>query len=154
MSGNVLQFNGTSLTINGGINLTGFIEDWSSTTAPILRYFTNNGSLSIPNDAHFGDDGKTNYAAFVNTGTITAGAEYINSDYSRVGGSQSATVGIPSGDHLRQGGKWQHQRQPGRSIYRRHIEAKSCHDIIDCRTVDFRGDRFAFRTPVDLPAMY
>ena len=30
-------------------------------------------TLNIPNEAHFGDDGPLNYAAFVNNGTINAG---------------------------------------------------------------------------------
>lgn len=54
------------------------IQDWVYTMAPSLLYFTNNGSIAIPQDAHFGDDGPTNYLAFVNNGGIYAGSQTIN----------------------------------------------------------------------------
>jgi hypothetical protein len=68
---------GKSFTLLG--NLT--FPNWTHAIAPTLRYFTNNGSLSIFNNAHFGDDGTTNYTAFVNHGTIFSGVQTINSDY-------------------------------------------------------------------------
>jgi hypothetical protein len=86
-----LVFNGQSLTINGGITLTDPTEGWSSVNAPGLLYFTNNGTLVIPNSAHFGDDTATNYAAFVNNGTITAGSESIDSTLFQGGGSQTVS---------------------------------------------------------------
>jgi hypothetical protein len=93
---NTMLFNGQSLTIQNGAGLvlaTG-IQNWNSSIAPTLRYFTNNGVLNIPNDAHFGDDGPTNYAEFINNGTITAGSQTINSvDYQNAG-SQNASGGF------------------------------------------------------------
>jgi hypothetical protein len=91
---NTLLFDGLSLTIQGGISLANPNQGWSSALAPTLRYFTNNGVLQIPNSAHFGDDGATNYAVFVNTGTITAGNEKINSDVFQSGGSQTVSAGF------------------------------------------------------------
>ena len=60
--------------------------------APTLLYFTNNGSLSIPNDAHFGDDGPTNYLSFVNTGIITAGDQTIDSANLQIIGGANNTA--------------------------------------------------------------
>jgi hypothetical protein len=88
-----LLFDGLSLTINGGITLSDQLQKWNSSTAPSLRYFTNNGSLSIPDTADFGDDGPTNYLAFVNTGTIKAISETISSSYFESGGSQTVSGG-------------------------------------------------------------
>jgi hypothetical protein len=85
---------GQSFTLNGRLTFPGTapldpvsgtpfsgnpIQNWVYTMAPTLRYFTNNGVLNIPNSAHFGDDGPTNYLAFINNGSITNGAETINS---------------------------------------------------------------------------
>jgi hypothetical protein len=92
--GSTLLFDGQSLTIQGGISLTNTIQGWTSANAPTLRYFTNNGDLEIPNSANFGNDGPTNYAVFVNTGTISAGSETINSDIFQSGGTQSASAGF------------------------------------------------------------
>jgi len=89
-----LLFDGQSLTIVGSLTLSGVLQNWSYAIAPKLRYFTNNGSLSIPNGAHFGDDGPTNYAVFVNNGTINAGSETINSDIFQGGGSQTTAEGF------------------------------------------------------------
>lgn len=90
---NSLLFDGQSLTIQGGLNLAGQVQNWNSATAPTLRFFTNNGSLNILNNAHFGDDGATNYAAFVNHGFIFSAGQTINSDYLEInGGTDRATA--------------------------------------------------------------
>jgi hypothetical protein len=78
---NTLLFDGQSLTIQGGLSLTNTLLNWTHATAPTLRFFTNNGTINIPGDAHFGDDGPTNYAAFVNHGEVFSGSQKINSDY-------------------------------------------------------------------------
>ena len=90
-----LLFDGQSLTLLTNLTLSGNLTDWNSATAPNLRYFTNNGTLSIPQNAHFGDDRLTNYAAFVNNGSINAigGSETINSTYYQSSGSQNAPGG-------------------------------------------------------------
>jgi hypothetical protein len=84
-----LLLGGQSFTLQGGLILSGVLENWTSANAPNLRYFTNNGVLDIPNDAHFGDDGPTNYAEFINNGTIAAGSETINSVDFQAGGSEN-----------------------------------------------------------------
>lgn len=91
---NTFLLDGRSFTLDGSItfpgaapinpiSLTPFsgnpLQNWVYTMAPTLLYFTNNGSLSIPDAAHFGDDGPTNYLSFVNNGIITAGSQTINS---------------------------------------------------------------------------
>jgi hypothetical protein len=58
-----------------------------------LRYFTNNGYLYIANNAHFGDDTATNYATFVNRGTIIAGSQTINSADLEIYGTSQSTSG-------------------------------------------------------------
>ena len=70
---------GPSATLLKDLTLTGSLQNWTSANAPTLRNFTNNGILSIPSGAHFGDDGTTNYLAFVNNGQIFAGEQTINS---------------------------------------------------------------------------
>ena len=87
---NTLLFDGQSLTIQngGGLVLNGTVQDWNSATAPTLRFFTNNGVLEIPNNAHFGDDGPTNYAAFVNHGSISSAGQTINSRYLEINGGE------------------------------------------------------------------
>lgn len=82
-----LILDGLSATLAGNMTLAGDLQSWVYTNAPSLRYFTNNGYLSIGSGyaaypsgaAHFGDDGPTNYLTFVNNGTIDAGEQYINS---------------------------------------------------------------------------
>lgn len=87
-------FSGQSLTLQGALSLSGNVQNWNSTRAPSLLYFTNNGTLIVPQDAHFGDDGPTNYAAFVNNGAISVGgSETINSAFYLSGGSESAPGG-------------------------------------------------------------
>lgn len=68
---------GESVTISGGLTLSGVLENWVYTNTPGVRYFTNNGAIYIPNEAHFGDDTPTNYAAFVNRGVINANSVNI-----------------------------------------------------------------------------
>lgn len=90
---NQLLFDGQSLTIQsgGGLTLATGLPNWTRALAPKLLYFTNNGYLVVPNDAHFGDDGPTNYATFVNNGTITAGSETINSTIFQGGGAETVS---------------------------------------------------------------
>ncbi len=72
-------FGGQSLTLNGSLSLSGNLQNWSGALAPSLLYFTNNGSLSIPNVAHFGDDTAVPYNEFVNSGQIYASGQTIRS---------------------------------------------------------------------------
>ena len=89
-----LLFDGQYLTINGGVTLTDPLVTWNSATAPTLRYFTNNGVVQIPEEANFGNDGATNYAVFVNNGTIIAGTESVNSDLYLESGYEGITSGF------------------------------------------------------------
>ena len=100
---------GRSFTLNGSLNFPGIapidpisgtpfsvfpIQNWVYTEAPTLLYFTNNGSLFVANDAHFGDDGPTNYQVFVNNGIITAGDQAIDSVNLQINnGANEATIG-------------------------------------------------------------
>ena len=76
-----LLLDGKNLTLQGGIALSGVLNDWTMANAPNLINFTNAGTLSIPNEGHFGDDRATPYSNFVNTGTIQAAGLNINSGY-------------------------------------------------------------------------
>ncbi len=102
---------GQSLTLDGSITIPGAIppanpildpggfcsfsaplRDWTFTNAPNLLFFTNHGTFSIANEAHFGDDRATPYATLVNTGTISAASLQLNSDFFQNNGSLQ-TVG-------------------------------------------------------------
>jgi hypothetical protein len=89
---NTLLLNGQSFTLFGNLTLSNGIQNWGAAIAPTLRYFTNYGTLTIPNNAHFGDDGPTNYAVFVNQGTIKAGGQTINSDYLEINGATNVAT--------------------------------------------------------------
>ena len=75
-----------SFTLDGGLTLTDSIQNWSQVLAPTLKRFTNNGFISIPNEAHFGDDGAAPYQSFVNNGTISSSGQIIRGDYVRITG--------------------------------------------------------------------
>ncbi|MGO8838623.1 MAG: glycoside hydrolase family 44 protein [Limisphaerales bacterium] len=83
---NSFFLDGQSFTLLGDLTFSGNLQDWVYTNAPTLRYFTNDAFLDIPDSAHFGDDGPTNYLAFVNNGDIFAGAQTINSVYLQIDG--------------------------------------------------------------------
>ena len=87
-------FNGQNLTLNGTLNLSGNnLQNWSSALAPSLLYFTNNGSLFIPNVAHFGDDRAVPYSEFVNAGQIFANGQTIRSlDLQIINGGLNQTL--------------------------------------------------------------
>jgi hypothetical protein len=78
--------NGQSFTLLGSLTLSSGVQNWGVAIAPTLRYFTNDGTLIIPNNAHFGDDGPTNYAVFVNQGYIQADGQTINCGYLDING--------------------------------------------------------------------
>jgi hypothetical protein len=101
-----LLIDGQSLTINGGLTLSNTtvqstigqtfsfsLDDWVFTNAPSLLYLTNNGSLTVPNEAHFGDDRPVAYSDFINTGTLTAGSLNVNSSYIENDAALSARIG-------------------------------------------------------------
>lgn len=98
---------GQSFTLNGGITFSNTfftdtmghtvvvsLENWVGTNAPSLKFFTNNGTLKIPSEAHFGDDRAVPYDVFVNRGAISAYGQTINSDYSEIAGVNSAAAGF------------------------------------------------------------
>ena len=88
-----------TLTINGGITFSdGYwqnalsyatfagLQDFVSTNFPNVQRFTNNGTFSVPNTAHFGDDRPTPFDSFLNTGTVNAYSINVNSEYFRNSG--------------------------------------------------------------------
>lgn len=85
-----------SFTLNGAINIPGSfpvnpltllappdeaVQSWNADIAPNLRFFTNNGTLTVFSEARFGDDRAFPYNAFVNNGTITAAGITASSAY-------------------------------------------------------------------------
>ncbi len=83
---------GQSFTLNGSLAFSSDfttgqgtrLTDWDYTNAPNLLYFTNNGTLSIPDSATFGiwpGEPSRSYRAFVNKGTINANPIKIKADY-------------------------------------------------------------------------
>ena len=90
---NSLLMDGQSFTLLGNLSISAPLT-WNYISAPTLRYFTNNSTLSVSQDAHFGDDTATNYAAFINNGTINVGGgETINSVYYQDEGVENAAGG-------------------------------------------------------------
>lgn len=83
-----------SLTLDGNVTLTSTLTDWNQSRVPNLKHFTNNGNLSIPNEAHFGDEGATPYRSFVNTGFIQSYGQTIRSDYAKLSGYHFAFAGF------------------------------------------------------------
>lgn len=101
-----LLIDGQSFTLNGGLTLSnttiqsvnglGFnfaLNDWISTNAPSLLFFTNNGTLTIPGEGHFGDDRPVPYSALVNKGSLVTDNLNVNSSYIENDGVFSARVG-------------------------------------------------------------
>lgn len=86
-----LFIDGRSLTLQGNMTLDGMLQNWGGQQAPNLRYFTNNGYLYIPNEAHFGDDTAAPYSAFVNRGTIDSFSQLVKGDYVEVSGVNRAS---------------------------------------------------------------
>jgi hypothetical protein len=101
-----LFLDGQSFTLDGSLNLTSTtlqntigqsattaLNDFVFTNAPSLLYFTNKGSMNVPSEAHFGDDGPQSYLDFVNSGTIGAGSINVKSTYVENGGTLNASIG-------------------------------------------------------------
>ena len=78
-----INLGATGPIIPGTIITGGTLQDWTAALAPNLLYFTNSGTLSVPNEAHFGDDRSVPYAAFVNKANATgfAAGIHIRSQY-------------------------------------------------------------------------
>jgi len=91
---NSFLLDGINFTLLGEIDLSGVVQNWTSANAPNLLYFTNNGYLSIPNNADFGGDTAVPYVEFVNSGYIDAGDQTIDSlDLQIVNGINDTSVG-------------------------------------------------------------
>ncbi len=76
-----LSFTNAFLTTSIGTFVSASISDWVYTNAPNLLYFTNNGTLNLPNNGHFGDDGPIAYLDFINAGRINAASIHFKSDF-------------------------------------------------------------------------
>ncbi len=72
-----MLLDGQGLTLLGQLSLSNILQDWTAAQAPNLRYFTNNGALIVPNNAHFGDDTAAPYIEFVNNGTGQSDGGFI-----------------------------------------------------------------------------
>jgi hypothetical protein len=91
---NSFLLDGINFTLLGHIDLSGVVQNWTGANAPNLLYFTNNGYLSIPNNADFGGDTAVPYVEFVNSGHIDAGDQTIDSlDLQIVNGINDTSVG-------------------------------------------------------------
>jgi hypothetical protein len=87
-----LLLDGKAFTLDaaGGLTLGAYLPTLTYTNMPNLRWFTNNGTISLSDNAHFGDDGPSPLAAFVNTGTITSSGQAVNADYAELDGINEA----------------------------------------------------------------
>ena len=115
-----LLVDGTSFTLNGNINIPGAIPpnpitgiapavpplfNWAAVNAPNILSFTNNGSLTIFNSGHFGDNRSSPYTIFRNAGAISAGSIDIRSLNYQNSGSISSLFGTTFPGWRRQTGK-------------------------------------------------
>jgi hypothetical protein len=95
-------------TLNGRLVFTDRLVDWVYTNAPNLRYFTNNGTLSVRGVAFMGSDypyGR-HWSNFVNRGTLQAVGIRIAADSYEDGGIIQAThdLGVFAGAAKLEGG--------------------------------------------------
>jgi hypothetical protein len=88
-----VTFPGVMPSFNGTMIPGTPIQSWVNTNAPTLLFFTNVGTFSIPNEAHFGDDRAVPYSAFVTRGSFTASSIQINSDYIEADGRKPTETG-------------------------------------------------------------
>jgi hypothetical protein len=103
-----LLIDGRSLTLNNSFRIPGFyppspltgitppipfLRNWVGPNAPNLLHLTNNGSLSIENEGHFGDD-RPPYANVINNGQIAAFGLNVDSDYFENSGNISIEAGL------------------------------------------------------------
>jgi hypothetical protein len=88
-----LNLTSTTLQNNRGQSVTTALNDWVGTNAPDLLYFTNNGTLNVPSEGHFGDDRPIPFTDFINAGTVNAGSFTVNSSFFENSGALSASVG-------------------------------------------------------------
>jgi hypothetical protein len=81
-----LILDGQALTLNGSMSLTNVsitngLYNWYGTNMPGVRYFTNNGTLTVPNITYLGSDIARPLAALVNHGTINSFGQKFAADY-------------------------------------------------------------------------
>lgn len=88
-----LVLTSTSLQNTFGQSVTTSLNDWFFTNAPNLLHLTNNGTINVADEAHFGDDRSFPYSDFVNKGSLVAGSIDLASTYVENDGSMNATVG-------------------------------------------------------------
>jgi len=81
--GGSLLLDARSFTLNGVMSLTNATTDWTYANAPQLSYFTNAGTLSVPNLANYGTGypDRRHLTNFVNHGSLNAYAHLITTDY-------------------------------------------------------------------------
>jgi hypothetical protein len=80
-----------TLNINGTLTLSSDARDWTATTAPTLKVLTNQGTLSVENNAFFGSDRTNPYASVVNRGILRVGSMAVRSDYFENAGTLNDT---------------------------------------------------------------
>ncbi|HNQ91062.1 MAG TPA: hypothetical protein PKM73_20810 [Verrucomicrobiota bacterium] len=90
-----LQIFGESFTLgsSGTMTLTNPLSNWSATNSPGLRYFTNQGVITVENRANYGSDTAQPYKGFVNAGTLNAYTHNIAAEsYENRGSINSSNV--------------------------------------------------------------
>ncbi len=86
-----LILDGEAFTLNGTLTLTNLdttngLPNWVRTNMPGVKFFTNNGTLTVPNMGYFGSDSGGALQTFVNTGTLnTFSASVAASSYANSG---------------------------------------------------------------------
>jgi hypothetical protein len=89
-----LVLTGQRVTLDSDIvlaNTTNIFRNWTDSNAPGLQFFTNLGSLTVPNIANFGNDRPTPYRVFHNSGVVTANGLSIRAEQVENSGELVAT---------------------------------------------------------------
>lgn len=66
-------------TLGGGLTVAGRLQNFFSTNAPKLKFFTNTGRLTVPSVTDFGRNRATRYETVVNRGVINSGGLLVRS---------------------------------------------------------------------------
>ena len=87
-----LLLDGKAFTLDspGVMTLGTYLPNWSYTNMPSVNFFTNNGIITVANNASFGNDGPVTLSTFVNRGTISSLGQGIGAAYMELDGTNNA----------------------------------------------------------------
>jgi hypothetical protein len=90
LNGGIRFSSGSWRNVLGTVTFSG-LQDLVTTNFPNIVDFTNNGSLTVPNTVHFGDDRPTPFNTCVNAGSVNSYSINAESTYFRNSGTLSSS---------------------------------------------------------------